>query len=64
MIPTRNQIQEKLDKCKKKGMDFEQACGEIAKYLKSLKLPQTVTVASREVNPTEEILSDLNSYIY
>lgn len=65
MIPTRTQIQEKLDEIRADptfSTIQEDLVKRMDEWLDSLDIPKTVVVAGEEVNPKERILDDLKSY--
>ena len=63
MIPTRNEIQAKIDALiidpKLNREDFPL---KISEWLDSLEMPETIIIAGETVNPKEQILDDLKSY--
>lgn len=62
MIPTRSQIAAKVAEWE--AGDKLQVLEEfIIAWLDTLDLPASIIVASNSVNPKEQILSDLESYV-
>lgn len=62
MIPTRTQVASKVAEWEA-GSKSESLEGFISAWLDTLSLPETIIVASNVVNPKEQILSDLESYV-
>lgn len=63
MIPTRAEISDKIDELiANPTLNREDFPNEISKWLDTLNMPSTITIAEQEVNPKEQILSDLISY--
>ena len=65
MIPTRGEIQDKLDEIRD-NPNFSTLKVDLVKdftaWLDSLDMPETITIAGEEKNPKEQILDDLGSY--
>lgn len=62
MIPTRQQVVEKIDEFNKKSSSNMFTHSFINNWLEEIECPTEVTVAGQVVNPREQILDDLISY--
>lgn len=60
MIPTRAQIQEKINESKESDLPLDQF---MSNWLDTLDLPKTITIANEVKDPKEMIMSDLDSYV-
>lgn len=62
MIPNRSEIQAKVDQYFA-GQKTNSLLEFMTDWLDGLDLPETIMVASNQINPKEQILSDLESYV-
>lgn len=61
MIPTRQEIQEKLQEIRKQ-VGGDQVVVQMRSWLEGLNLPETIIIAGENKDPIEQILADLGSY--
>jgi hypothetical protein len=65
MIPSRKQIQAKIDKIKSDPAFStlrSEVIEKVSLWLDSLKMPATVIQFGEEINPKQKILEDLETY--
>ena len=63
MIPTRDQILAKLKEYADNPPPGASKQQFISTWLDLFEMPEVITIAGEEINPKEQILSDLKSYV-
>ena len=61
-IPTREQIYQQITAYHESPPENVSLLEYISTWLDTLELPETVIVASTEINPKQQIMDDLDSY--